>query len=138
MRENKRKVKLPILGGSCLLSVFAVLCLTVFAILSLATVQADRRLFDSLGRNTSGFYAADVRAQEILGGLRAGIQEESVTLLEEAGDYQEFSYEVPVSDVQELSCHVRIYGDSTYEILRWNLVRSIPWEGNYDTPVFVD
>ena len=33
----------PAVGGSCLLVIFAELCLTVFALLSLSTVQAEGR-----------------------------------------------------------------------------------------------
>ena len=42
MREGKRAP--TVVGGSSLLVIFAVLCLTVFAVLSLTQAQADRRL----------------------------------------------------------------------------------------------
>ena len=45
--NDKQKVTLPAIGGSSLLVIFAVLCLTVFALLSLSTVQADNRLSDA-------------------------------------------------------------------------------------------
>lgn len=37
----------PAVGGISLLVAFAVLCLTVFALLSLSTVQAQKRLSDA-------------------------------------------------------------------------------------------
>ena len=40
---NNRKIAPPMVGLSSLLVIFAVLCLTVFAVLSLSTVRADRR-----------------------------------------------------------------------------------------------
>ena len=41
--NNKTNFRPPALGGVSLLVIFAVLCLTVFALLSLSTVQADCR-----------------------------------------------------------------------------------------------
>ena len=43
MRDRKNAAP-AIVGGSSLIMVFAVLCLTVFTLLTLSTVQADRRL----------------------------------------------------------------------------------------------
>ena len=51
---------------------FAVLCLTVFAVLSLTTVQADARLAEASARAVEEYYAADCAAQEILARLRNG------------------------------------------------------------------
>ena len=44
--ENK-KISFPGVGVSSLLTIFAVLCLTVFALLSLSTVQAQTRLAET-------------------------------------------------------------------------------------------
>ena len=44
----------PALGGASLLVIFAVLALTVFALLSLSTVRADVRLGDATTRPTAG------------------------------------------------------------------------------------
>ena len=63
----------PALGGSSLLVVFAVLALTVFALLSLSTVRADVRLGDAAAKAVTDYYAADTRAQEILAQLRNGV-----------------------------------------------------------------
>ena len=51
MRERMREGKnpAPMVGGSSLLVIFAVLCLTVFAMLSLTQAQADRRLPETAG-----------------------------------------------------------------------------------------
>ena len=42
--KRKQSISIPAFGGSSLLVIFAVLCLTVFALLSLSTVQAEKRL----------------------------------------------------------------------------------------------
>lgn len=73
MAERKREgMAPPALGGSSLLVAFAVLALTVFALLSLSTVQADVRLADASAQAVTDYYAADVTAQEVLARLRNG------------------------------------------------------------------
>ena len=42
--DKKHRFSFPAVGGSSLLVIFAVLCLTVFALLGLSTVQAGQRL----------------------------------------------------------------------------------------------
>ena len=63
-RKNQR-FSPPAVGGASLLVVFAVLCLTVFALLSLTTVQADVRLADASVQAVADYYAADLEAQTI-------------------------------------------------------------------------
>ena len=54
----------PAVGGVSLLVVFAVLCLTVFALLSLSTVRADARLSEASAQSVADYYAADCEAQK--------------------------------------------------------------------------
>ena len=68
-KREKSTFSPPALGGSSLLTVFAVLCLTVFALLSLSTVRADLRLAQHSRQAVQDYYAADARAQEILASI---------------------------------------------------------------------
>ena len=52
--EDKKRFSPPVVGGSSLLVIFAVLCLTVFALLSLSTVRADVRLSEASAQAVSG------------------------------------------------------------------------------------
>ena len=70
--NKKERFSPPAVGGVSLLVVFAVLCLTIFDLLGLATVQADRRLADASAKAVADYYAADSEAQEILARLRTG------------------------------------------------------------------
>ncbi|MEI3141197.1 MAG: hypothetical protein V8S34_06355 [Lawsonibacter sp.] len=108
--EHERgKARPPVVGGSSLLVIFAVLCLTVFALLSLPTVQADRRLAQSSWPSAvTGYYQADCQAEEILSRLRAGERPEGVT---EEGEGV-FSYACPISDTQTLEVRVRLAGET--------------------------
>jgi len=42
--DKRRRFSVPAVGGSALLTMFAVLCLTVFALLSLSTALSRARL----------------------------------------------------------------------------------------------
>ena len=69
----------PAVGGISLLVAFAVLCLTVFALLSLSTVQAQSRLADASLETVAQYYAADAEAVRILALLRSGESPDGVT-----------------------------------------------------------
>ena len=126
----KRRLAPPPVGGSSLLVIFAVLCLTVFALLSLSTVRADGRLGDTSAQSVSQYYAADGAAEEILARLRAGKVPDGVT--EDRGLY---SYSCPISDTQALFVTVRVTG-AEYTILRWQAASTAPWTPNEDLNVW--
>ena len=138
MAERKKEsFSPPALGGSSLLVVFAVLALTVFALLSLSTVRADVRLGDAAADSVCGYYRADGKAQEILARLRSGEcpaeaelhPEDAWTLMDR------YTYTVPISDTQELQVAVRVDGGS-YEILRWQAAAAGNWEIDEDLEVW--
>ena len=116
--------QLPVIGGSSLLVIFAVLCLTVFALLGFSTVQADKRLADVSIQAVSDYYAADCAAEEILARLRSGQLPEGVS---QEGDV--YAYSCPISPTQALQ--VEVCGDG-WEILRWQAVSTIQWQENTD------
>ena len=103
-------------GGSSLLVIFAVLCLTVFALLSLSSVQAERRLADAATQSVVDYYEADLRAQKIVARLRNG---EAVAGLEEKDGKYEF--EVPISGRQSLSVALTRQ-ENDWAIVRWQAV----------------
>lgn len=112
----------PAVGGASLLAVFAVLCLTVFALLSLATVRSDSRLAEASVKAVSDYYAADCKAQEILARLRSGEIPDGVNT-----DGDVYSYSCRVSDTLRLDAEVRING-SGYSVLQWQTVPAGKWE----------
>ena len=112
----------PAVGGSCLLVIFAVLCLTVFALLSLSTVQANGRLADASVAAVSAYYQADCQAEAVLARLRSGQVPEGV-----AADGDTYTYTCPISATQSLEVRVRLEGDS-WTVLRWQAVSTVEWE----------
>lgn len=119
--DKRRSFQAPVVGGSSLLVIFAVLCLTVFAMLSLSTVQADKRLSDASAAAVSEYYAADCRAEEILAQLRTGQVPEGVRVKADT-----YSYTCSISETQELQVEVRIR-ENGWEVLRWQAVSTARW-----------
>ena len=95
---------------------FAVLCLTVFALMSMSKVQADSRLTDASLQAVENYYSADCEAWRILALLLEGEVPEGVA--QEDGVY---AYTCSVSKTQDLKVEVRLEGKQ-YTILRWQAV----------------
>ncbi len=122
MRKQDRFAP-PAVGGSSLLVIFAVLCLTVFALLSLGSVQAERRQADAATKSVRDYYDADLRAQEIYAWLRSG---ETVSgVREKDGIYE---YEISISQRQILVVRLR-NSEDIWTILRWE---AVPMETEQD------
>jgi len=120
MDRKQPKGQAPMVGGSSLLVIFAVLCLIVFALLGFSTVQADKRLEDISVEAVEKYYAADSQAERILAQLRNGQIPEGVT--EQDGIC---GYTCPVSDTQALQVRVRA---SDWKVLSWKLVSTVDWK----------
>lgn len=103
----------PNIGGSSLLVIFAVLCLTLFSLLSLSTVLAEQRLSDAYGQATARWYAADLEAQEIYAQLRSGEAVEGVEQID-----GQHVYSVTVSEHQTLRVTLENRNGS-WEVISW-------------------
>jgi len=130
MNKQEQRVSAPVVGGSSLLVIFAVLCLTVFSLLGLSTVQADGRLSDISAQSVADYYAADCRAEEILAQLRSGDIPDGVTL--QHGIYY---YICRISDTSGLQVEVKVNG-ADYEVLRWQAVSTAEWTAHDDLSVW--
>ena len=123
MRRDDR-FSAPMVGGSSLLVIFAVLCLTTFALLGLSTVQASQRLSQASADAVFDYYRADVQAEQILAQLRSGEVPEAVCV-----EGSVYSYTCPVSDTKRLDVAVE-NRDGTWKILRWQTVSLVDWESD--------
>ena len=128
--DEKRKGAFPPVGISSLLVIFAVLCLTVFALLSVSTVRADRTLSDNAAAAVEGYYRADYAAEQTLARLRAGERPDGVTEIN--GIY---CYAHPISDTQTLVVEVSVDG-TDYDILRWQAVSTARWQAGDQLPIW--
>ena len=117
-------------GISSLLVIFAVLCLTVFAVLSVSTAQAQLRLAESTRRAATGYYSADCCAEEILARLRGGEHPENVKK-----DGDTYTYACKISETQVLAVRVTVNG-TDYKILQWQAVSVAEWNTEDKLPVW--
>lgn len=128
--DNDTRMSTPIVGGSSLLVIFAVLCLTIFALLGLSTVQAGGRLSQLTAQAVTEYYQADCRAEEIFARLRAGEMPEGVM---RASDV--YFYICPISDTQQLRVVLQQEADG-WTVLRWQAESITDWEANEDMNVW--
>lgn len=106
----------PAVGGSSLLVIFAVLCLTVFALLSLSSVQAERRLADAAVQSVTDYYEADLLAEQVFARLRIGEQVDGVQ--EKDGIYD---YKISISNRQVLTVRLQ-KTEGRWDVLQWQAV----------------
>ena len=119
MKRN-HSISTPTVGGSSLLVIFAVLCLTVFALLSLSTVQAEKRMADASAHAVSAYYEADLQAQTVFARLRAG---ETVSGVQVDGNV--YRYSCPVTENQILKVELKEHNG--WEVILWQVIaRSEP------------
>jgi len=120
----KRKISFTSVGGSSILTIFAVLCLIVFALLSLSTAKANDTLAEKSMTAITNFYKADLQAEEILAQIRSGECPEGVT---KKGSI--YSYACSIDNNQELQVKVVVEEDS-YKILEWKKEYVGEWKLN--------
>lgn len=116
---KKKHISPPAIGGSSLLVIFAVLCLTVFSLLSLSTVLAEKRLADTAAEAVTTYYRADLEAEEIFAKLRAG---EIVPNVSRSGDC--YSYTCSISHNQQLEVTLQQTAEG-WIVLRWQAVAQV-------------
>ncbi len=119
----------PAVGGSSLLVMFAVLCLTIFALLGLSTVQADSRLSDASAGAVTGYYLADVQAERTLARLRSGQRPPEVVCTPQP-EGELCTYEYLISESQALQVEVLLRRDGTYAVLRWQAAATGDWQAD--------
>ena len=112
------RISAPAIGGSSLLVIFALLALTVFALLSLSTVQAEKRMADAAARSVTDYYAADLEAERIFARLRAGETVDSVAV-----QGNNYSYACAISEHQILKVQLEKKEDTWY-VCRWQVIAS--------------
>ena len=115
MKRNA-KASVPAIGANSLLVIFAVLCLTVFALLSLSTVLAEKRLADASAQTVQAYYAADLQAEEIFARLRMGEKVDGVQT-----DGTHFFYSCPVTAHQMLEVELEKEDDG-WRVCRWQVI----------------
>ena len=122
--NKDRRMSTPIVGGSSLLVIFAVLCLTVFALLGLSTVQAGGRLSQKMAQSVYNYYEADYLAEEIYARLRSGEMPAEVT---KSGNI--YTYVCPISDTEQLQVAIE-NNENKWSVIKWQAASTVEWESD--------
>lgn len=130
MHKRKRTGGPAPVSGSSLLVIFAILCLTTFALLSLSTVQAHLRRMDSLNSAVADYYAADCQAEARLAEARRDC------VLRSAPRVEHCVWTIPVSDSQALAVEVELRDTNDYTVTRWQLISTADWTPEDDLSVW--
>ena len=140
------KQKMPGVGVGTisLIMIFSVLCLTVFAMLTLSTSNAEKILADKTSSFVKGYYEADSQATKIKAQILEAYPDgllpsfaEGVDIAYEQGDggAAVASYSCVVNDVQNLLVELRLENDKA-EVLKWKTGYADDWESNDDMTVW--
>ena len=113
-------------GAVSLVMIFCVLCLAVFAVLTLATADREAKLTDMTARNAADYYEADRRAVEVTAILQRGGTVPEDVAVTWSGDVASFT--VPIGEDQALDAAVRVRDGGSCEILRWRTIYTGTWE----------
>ena len=129
-------------GSSSIMLIFAVLCLTIFSLISLSVAQNDKSLVDAETRLVVGYYEADELAERILaeilksGSIPGEIYGVSIeTYWDWDIEAEVASFACPISDAKQLNVKIAIYDDN-YDILTWKMWDGNEWENILDIEVW--
>ena len=115
MKNNSKRFP-AIVGPSSLIVIFAVLCLSVFSILTLSTAKAQERLSTVSAESIKNYYKADSEAELILSKIRNGQTPPEVNVTDNV-----YSYECPITETLFLQVEVMLE-DGKWTVVRWESV----------------
>jgi len=111
-------------GSASIVLVFVVLCLTVFALISLAAASNDKVMADKAADIVKGYYEADALAERVLAEILLGSADDTVLGVEVSAEYDTYvkyvTFACPISDKKELFVKAAIYRE-TCDVLEWSM-----------------
>jgi len=122
------------IGSASIVLIFAVLCMTIFALISLQSALADRALASAQKQLVKEYYAADAKAEYILAEILKAdtipeaINETNITsysVYDKGATAVEFT--CPMSETKEICVEIMLY-ENSYDILRWEIQYTGTWE----------
>ena len=121
-------------GSASIVLVFAVICLTVFSLITFIVASNDKALVDAEVRRITAYYKADTEAEYILSELLAA--DTLPSSVRDVDIMSQFNEELgvetiyffcPVSDITALYVDLALRGDS-FDILSWRMWNTDEWE----------
>ena len=150
-----RKMSYPpvTIGTSFMLVIFIILCMVVFAALSLSNAVRDQHLSEKNAAHTIAYYTANNKGEHMLAKIDTALDgctdfEDAIASLETLDDLTlQFSKEtnaltactiIPMNDIENLQIVLSIHpqDDVKYKIITWKQISSSEWEGQQNLSVF--
>ncbi|MCL2220926.1 MAG: hypothetical protein FWC20_01445 [Oscillospiraceae bacterium] len=130
-------------GSASIVLVFAVLCLTVFSLITLVVASNDKALVDAEVRLVVGYYEADALAERVLADLLIAEKlpsslhgvEINTMWNEELGIETVYFY-CHISEIKVLHVHLAFFED-TFRVLSWRMSSIDDWEYNPGLNVWI-
>ena len=120
-------------GSASIVLVFAVLCLTVFSLITYVVASNDKALVEAEADLVKGYYQADALAERIVAEILdsetapASVQGVDVeTSWDSSLDAEVAEFSCPVSDKNALYVRLALHEDS-YDILSWKMYNTDEW-----------
>ena len=124
-RNNRQRPMGLNIGSASIIMLFAVLCLTVLAALSLLSANSQYALSERSAEVTRAYYAAEVKAAEIYDLVKNGDMTK-VSTIENNGETL-YNYTVDIDEFQAITVLLAISGGET-ELRSWKIVDAGNWE----------
>lgn len=132
MSDSKNKLSFGLnVGSSSILLVFVLLCLVLFAALSIISANADNKLTKKVLERTTAYYTACNDAELTLSELDESLVTAYKNSIDETDYFSKVghqqSYTFPISDLQYLKVDVEITypkndKDTFYFVKKWQVV----------------
>ena len=138
MGKDERRPAGVNVGGASIVMIFAVLCLTVFAVLSLISANAEYKLSQKLSNSVSAYYDADCRGEDTLAAVRGAVADGGgldaiggrVTALglsvQNSGGKLYIGFTEDIDDRQGINILLSTDG-RTVDVLRWCVEDTVDW-----------
>jgi len=123
-------------GSASIVLVFAVLCLTIFSLITFVVAANEKNLTDVKIELVTGYYKADALADLILADILAS--ETVPATIRDVNIYEGWDdgrgvetiyFFCNISDIKALYVNIAVYDDS-FDILNWHMYDTEDWEFN--------
>ena len=136
-----KKTKYPVMnmGTVSILTIFIILCMVTFAVLTYLSTQKDAAFAEQLAERTSAYYAAVSEANRKIADADAAFRDAW-----ENGEWEalepELKFSVPIEDGKELQVMLEPYRSAEengkyYRILQFQEVATDDWQPDQSLPV---
>ena len=130
-------------GSASIVLIFAVLCLTIFALITFSVAERERVLVEREAELVIGFYRADAIAEIFLAELlNENVTPDTTYILDIVSarcgitNTELTNFNVKVSDTMILAVSV-IASDEWYDILSWRILNTREWVADTGLDVWI-